>query len=415
MHKFTALNRQTILFPLALVLYEFCVYIGNDMVQPGMIQVITDFSAGPEWVARSLTAYLVGGSLLTWLLGPLSDRIGRRPVMLFGAVIFLISLVLILRAWDIQSFIALRMLQGVGLCYILAVGYAAIQEAFEDRAAVKVMAMMANIALLAPLIGPLVGAAVISIWSWQASFISIAVVAVLSVIGLYRYMPETRVLTAEMPKLSLGSIWSDYRSVFADHTFFKAALCTTLFGIPVILWIGLSPVILMKDLGMNPIQYGWCQVPVIGMLIAGNILVMKVADRWALDRPIHLAAWLVGAGLLAMLPAVLWPSALVASLIVAMSCFSLAQGLGMAVLYRFVMTSIPGKNGVVGAAVGMLITVVYAVTLEVSSWLYERLGVAGLWGLFIMMMGGYLLLYRGVVARAMAQRDTEDTPAYLGH
>ncbi|HEY4714224.1 MAG TPA: MFS transporter, partial [Aquirhabdus sp.] len=179
------LNRKTLMFPLAIVLFEFCVYIANDMIQPGMIAVITEFHVGTEWVARSLTAYLIGGTLITWLLGPLSDRMGRRPVMLFGAVMFAVSLLLILFAWNIETFMLMRVVQGVGLCYILAVGYAAIQESFEEKAAIKVMAMMANVALLAPLIGPVAGAAVISIWPWQMSFVLVAAVAVVSVVGLY--------------------------------------------------------------------------------------------------------------------------------------------------------------------------------------------------------------------------------------
>lgn len=76
------LGRQALLFPLCLVLYEFSTYIGNDMIQPGMLAVVEQYQAGLDWVPTSMTAYLAGGMFLQWLLGPLSDRIGRRPVML---------------------------------------------------------------------------------------------------------------------------------------------------------------------------------------------------------------------------------------------------------------------------------------------------------------------------------------------
>ncbi|EMV01774.1 major Facilitator Superfamily protein [Escherichia coli MP021017.2] len=78
------LGRQALLFPLCLVLYEFSTYIGNDMIQPGMLAVVEQYQAGIDWVPTSMTAYLAGGMFLQWLLGPLSDRIGRRPVMLAG-------------------------------------------------------------------------------------------------------------------------------------------------------------------------------------------------------------------------------------------------------------------------------------------------------------------------------------------
>lgn len=55
------LGRQALLFPLCLVLYEFSTYIGNDMIQPGMLAVVAQYNAGIEWVPTSMTAYLAGG------------------------------------------------------------------------------------------------------------------------------------------------------------------------------------------------------------------------------------------------------------------------------------------------------------------------------------------------------------------
>lgn len=153
------LGRQALLFPLCLVLYEFATYIGNDMIQPGMLSVVEEFGVGNEWVPTSMTAYLAGGMFLQWLLGPLSDRIGRRPVMLTGVVWFIVTCLATLLAQTIEQFTLLRFLQGISLCFIGAVGYAAIQESFEEAVCIKITALMANVALIAPLLGPLVGAA----------------------------------------------------------------------------------------------------------------------------------------------------------------------------------------------------------------------------------------------------------------
>lgn len=76
------------MLPLCLVLFEFAVYMANVMIQPGMMAVVESFNASHEWVPTSMTAYLAGGMVLQWLLGPLSDRRGRRPVMLAGVILF---------------------------------------------------------------------------------------------------------------------------------------------------------------------------------------------------------------------------------------------------------------------------------------------------------------------------------------
>ncbi|WP_312123096.1 MFS transporter, partial [Pantoea vagans] len=159
------LTGRILLFPLALVLFEFATYIAHDMIQPGMLIVTSEFSVGPEWVSTSLTAYLIGGVVLQWLLGPLSDKFGRRPVMLSGILFFAVACMLTHWVSSIEEFVGLRFIQGISLCFIGAVGYAAIQEAFDEALAVRMMALMANVALLAPLVGPLACAAWLTVGS----------------------------------------------------------------------------------------------------------------------------------------------------------------------------------------------------------------------------------------------------------
>ena len=136
----SSLNRLTLLFPLALVLFEFSVYIGNDLIQPAMLAITKEFGVSSSWAPSSMSFYLLGGACVAWLLGPLSDRIGRKKVMLAGVAFFVLTCLAILFTHNIEQFLLLRFLQGTGLTVISAVGYAAIQETFEERDAIKVMA-----------------------------------------------------------------------------------------------------------------------------------------------------------------------------------------------------------------------------------------------------------------------------------
>lgn len=104
-------------FFLCLVLYEFSTYIGNDMIQPGMLAVVEQYQACLDWVPTSMTAYLAGGMFLQWLLGPLSDRIGRRPVMLAGVVWFIVTCLATLLAKNIEQFTFLRFCKGLACVY----------------------------------------------------------------------------------------------------------------------------------------------------------------------------------------------------------------------------------------------------------------------------------------------------------
>lgn len=157
-----------------------------------------------------------GRDVLQWLLGPLSDRIGRRPVMLAGVVWFIVTCLAILLAQNIEQFTLLRFLQGISLCFIGAVGYAAIQESFEEAVCIKITALMANVALIAPLLGPLVGAAWIHVLPQEGCLFVCRIGSDL-LFGLQRAMPETATRIGE--KLSLKELGRDYKLVLKNGRF----------------------------------------------------------------------------------------------------------------------------------------------------------------------------------------------------
>lgn len=118
---------------------------------------------------------MAGGMALQWLLGPLSDRIGRRPVLLTGALIFTLACFATLFTTSMEQFLAARFVQGTSICFIATVGYVTVQEAFGQTKAIKLMAIITSIVLIAPIIGPLSGAALMHFVHWKALFGIIAV------------------------------------------------------------------------------------------------------------------------------------------------------------------------------------------------------------------------------------------------
>ena len=162
------------------------------------------------------------------------------------------------------------------MSFIAAVGYAAIQESFEERDAIKVMALMANVSLLAPLLGPVVGAFMIDHVSWHWGFIGIACLAFLSWFGLKAKMPYPNI---SIPKQPLSYIIDDFKQVLKNKRFVIMTMALPLVSLPLMLWIALSPVILVEELGLSSMQYGLAQFPVLGGLILGNIILLKLSTR----------------------------------------------------------------------------------------------------------------------------------------
>ncbi|OFE44146.1 MFS transporter [Acinetobacter towneri] len=363
------IQRATLMFPLALVLFEFAVYIGNDLVQPAMLAITQDFGVSSAWAASSMSFYLLGGACVAWLLGPLSDRLGRKKVLLGGVAFFTLTCLLILLTQNIESFLVLRFFQGFGLSVISAVGYAAIQENFAERDAIKVMALMANVSLLAPLLGPVLGAFMIEHVSWHWGFIGIALLAFLSWFGLKAKMPENQQRISKPP---FRDVWDDFKQVFQNTRFLGFTLALPLLSMPLMLWIALSPVMLVDELGFSSLQYGLAQFPVLGGLILGNLVLMKVIDRLPLGKTVLIGLPLMLLGSVLIVLGAIWQSYFVWCLVIGMSLISFGEGMSFSVLYRFALMSSEVSKGTVAASVSMLLMLCFFIVIELVRVLYMR-------------------------------------------
>lgn len=373
--KITQLNRLTLLFPLALVLFEFAVYIGNDMAQPAMLMVTQEFGVGISWVPLSMTAYLIGGASLSWFTGPLSDRVGRRPVLLGGVLFFILTCLATYFVHTIHTFMALRVLQGIGLCFIGSVGYATVQETFDEVNAVKVTALMANVALIAPMVGPLAGAALIGVAPWRSCFLFISAISLISMIGLWRKMPETVSPHTEKPPYS--QIIHDFVGLFTERRFVLSALSMALISLPLIGWIALAPVLLVKDFKLSLLEYGLWQLPVFGSLVMGNLCVFFIASRWPLGRSVLISFWPMLAGIICLTAGIFYPARSPIFIVTGISLVAFAEGLSIAVLYRFALMSSEHTKGTVASGIGMLTMVSYALGIEFTRLAYVAWGTTG--------------------------------------
>lgn len=350
---------RALCFALTLALFELLTYLASDVVMPAMPQVVGDLNASPEYIPHALNLYLLGGVLLQWLIGPLADRYGRRPLLLGGCAFFCLACLATFWVDGIELFNLLRLLQGIGLGFVVTVSYPALNEAFSEADAVRMMALLANIALLSPLLGPLVGTLLLEWVSWRWLFVLFGISAVAAWLALYRFMPETLGVARrdgsrlEFQPIHLLPLLSGYAQLLGNRRFVAGSAALGLIGLPLIGWIGLSPVLLIHDEGLSKMAYALWQLPVFGGLILGNLIINRIADRYPLTALVRGALGPFLAGLLiALLATWIYPS--VASLVVGLTVYALGLGIGNAVLYRMTLFSSEQSKGLVSAMLGMI-------------------------------------------------------------
>lgn len=371
-------RNQALFFAFFLVFYEFLTYTANDMIMPGMIHVVQSFHAPESNVANSLTAYVLGGASLQLFLGPLSDRFGRRPVMLLGVSLFFLCTLFIAFSQSMEQFILIRFFQGMGLCFIGVIGYATLQEIFAETDAVRLIAIMANVSILAPLLGPLLGSVVIHFFDWRVIFKSIGLFSLIALWGLWFFMPESvgqiKKDGSEIKVVSLQPqvILSNYWQLFKNHTFMLASIANGLIAVPCLAWIALSPIILMTEAKLTVIQYALWQIPVFTASILGNWFLHYLTGRLSLQKILFMGSCIAVFSLLlcglfavAIHPYFVW---LMPGLILYFFGLSMCGG----PLQRIILFSTPVAKGTASALMTLIIMGFLGGGIEIANLAYAE-------------------------------------------
>lgn len=180
------------LFPLCLILYELPLYFATNMYLPALPGVSQAFKINSSLAQFTIAIWFLGASCFQIFLGPLADHFGRRRVLLSSGLFFVIASIICATTQYIGIFIIARFIQGCVVSSILVTGYAAIHELLDTEQAIKTLAWMGGVTVLAPAVGPFLGSLFISLFSWRNIFFLLAIIAALALYMLYLYMPETQ-------------------------------------------------------------------------------------------------------------------------------------------------------------------------------------------------------------------------------
>lgn len=371
MPRFFARHAATLFFPMALILYDFAAYLSTDLIQPGIINVVRDFNADVSLAPAAVSLYLAGGMALQWLLGPLSDRVGRRPVLITGALIFTLACAATMFTTSMTQFLIARAIQGTSICFIATVGYVTVQEAFgqtRDQVDGDYHLHRTDCADYWPAFRRSSDA----LCALESPFAIIAVMGFISFVGLLLAMPET-VKRGAVP-FSAKSVLRDFRNVFCNRLFLFGAATISLSYIPMMSWVAVSPVILIDAGGLTTSQFAWTQVPVFGAVIVANAIVARFVKDPTEPRFIWRAVplQLVGLALL-IIGNLLSPHVWLWS-VLGTSLYAFGIGLIFPTLFRFTLFSNNLPKGTVSASLNMVILMVMSVSVEIGRWLWFNSG-----------------------------------------
>ncbi|CAM3700880.1 purine nucleoside transporter PunC [Rahnella bruchi] len=247
-------------------------FLATDMYLPAFSAMQTSLMTSPGMISASLSIFLGGFALGQLLWGPLSDRIGRKPVLLLGLTLFAVGCLGVIWVDNVRALLALRFLQAMGVCAAAVTWQAIVVDRFSADVAKKTFASIMPLVALSPALAPLLGAWVLNHFDWEAIFALLTAVAALLLIATFTLRENKPAEHKSADKAGFGTLLRS--RVYSGNVMIYAACSAGFFA-----WLTGSPFIL-SDMGYSPGVIGLSYVPqTIAFLLGGfgcRLLISKL-------------------------------------------------------------------------------------------------------------------------------------------
>lgn len=342
--------------------------VAIDLYLPSLPAMTRAFSASVAEVQTTLSIFMIGFAASQLIAGPLSDRFGRRPVIVGGMLLFFVASVLCRFAPTIELLIVGRLFQALGACVGPVVGRAIVRDLYAPDKAVGMLAAMGTAMAAAPALAPILGGWLLEIFDWRAPFAGMAIFAALLLGVTVLTLPETNAYRGETP-ISARGIARNFATLLGHRTFRAyAALLALSFG-GIFCFVSGSSFVLIEVLGLAPADFGFAFACVVAGLAVGSTLAGRLAKSL---RPHEIAGFgiallMMGSGAMAGLA---WAGvANVAAILAPMAAFAV----GVAMIMPTAMAASIGPFPRIAGSASSLAGFAQGVTAASAGWIVAAL------------------------------------------
>jgi len=258
--------------PLMLLILMLSMFgpLSTDMYLSGLPQMVVDFNTTESIMNMSLYMFMLVLSFSILFLGPISDKYGRRKILLITMAIYVASNAACCFVDNIWIFIALRMIQAFGSGGALVSGFALIKDCFEGKERGQVLSVIAIVSILGPIMSPVIGTALINAFGWHSTFIAPAAVgSACMILGAFLSpsLPIERLTESVIRSVSRLSV------VVRDKGFTMFMLMICIFTASQLAYISVSSYIYQDYFGLNTTEYSLAlgAACILGLLLSSFV------------------------------------------------------------------------------------------------------------------------------------------------
>ena len=248
-----------------------------NMFLPSLANIAQTFEADYGIVSLSVAGYLAITAALQLVIGPLSDRFGRRPVLLVGIAIFILASFGCMLADDVWTFLAFRVLQG-GIIAGGVLPSAIIRDSAPEQEAASQIGYVSMAMAVAPMVGPMVGGALDELFGWRSNFLFFAVLGLIALLLCWFDLGETN----KNPSETFKKQFQAYPELFRSRRYWGYTLCITFSVGAFYIFISGVPLVAETVFEISPAVLGFY----IGTITAGFMLGSFLSGRFARRYPL---------------------------------------------------------------------------------------------------------------------------------
>ncbi len=258
-----------------------------DIVIPALPRIAEAFRTSTATAQLTLSVFVAGFALAQLAYGPLSDRFGRRPVLICGLILYVAGSAACFLAANIVELVGARFVQALGCCAGPVLARAVVRDIYGREGAARMLAIIATVMGLIPAMAPIVGGVLTAAFDWQAMFVVLGLFGLVSLAGALVLLEETN-LWRDKEAAAPRRIALTYASLLADRGFmgFAAALGGSYAGM--FTFHSLSAYVLIGQFGVATEQYGFYFLGIVAGFMSGAALSARLVRRVGIERMVTL-------------------------------------------------------------------------------------------------------------------------------